>query len=172
MKSPPCQVARAFLAISLGSIILVRTTHADLSHGTVNLLGGGFDFTTETQSTEYDEYRDIAWCIVVDPPLGDLFCLWNGAGLLAVPDTTVEDISYAPPDIASYEFELAPVLGQAYVMLTGDGVYLKFAVREFEPYVGLVLEYYVQKDGTNNLRDDIIVPVRTTTWGGVKALYR
>jgi hypothetical protein len=164
---------RAACLLVLGSILVAPCgVHADLKRGTVDLFNGGFDFTTETQDPLYNPWIDIAWCIVVDPPIGDLFCLWNGAGLLAVPDSTLESITCAPPDISSYEFEVAPTLGMAYVMRTGDGVYLKFAVREFEPYVGLVIEYYVQKDGTNNLRDDVIVTVRAATWGRVKALYR
>jgi hypothetical protein len=56
-------------------------------------------------------------------------------------------------------------------MKTGDGFYLKFVVRRFQPLGGgLLIEYYVQMDGSNNLDD--FVAVRPTTWGRVKALYR
>jgi hypothetical protein len=165
-------LAALFLGTVLAVCLSPATPRADLAQGSVDLLYGGFDFSTETQDPLYNPYKDISWCIIVDPPLGDRFCLWNGAGLLAVPDTTVENITYAPPDISSYEFDVAPTLGQSYVMKTGDGIFLKFSVRQFVPYVTLVIEYYVQKDGTNNLRDDIIVPVRPATWGRIKALYR
>jgi hypothetical protein len=158
--------------IALGCLALTPgTPRADLITGTVDLAFGGFDFTTQVQNPAYTPQRDISWCVVVDPPLGDRFCLWNGAGILAV-DSTVENITYAPPDISSYGFDVAPILGQAYVLMTGDGFYVKFAVRQLEPYAHLAIEYYVQMDGTNNLNDDLIVAVQETTWGRVKSLYR
>jgi len=83
---------------------------------------------------------DIAWCFVTDPPLGDQLCMWNDAGILAVADTTVEDISYASPDDQFYTHDgVPPIEGQAYVMKTGDGFYLKFAVRLFQPLGGLLI---------------------------------
>jgi hypothetical protein len=148
------------------------TARADLARGTVDLSWGGFDFTTQTQNPLYTPDRDISWCIIVEPPLGDRFCLWNGAGILAVADSAVENITYAPPDITSYDFDAIPVNEQAYVLMTGDGFYVKFAVRQFQPYGQLTIEYFVQMDGTNNLNDDLIVAVQETTWGRVKSLYR
>lgn len=173
MAAPKALASAGVLAALIVSPALTPVTaRADLAHGTVDLSWGGFDFSTQTQHVTDIDDIDIASCIIVDPPLGYRFCLWYGAGILAVADTTVENITYAPADITAYDFDVAPVQGQAYVLKAGDGFYVKFAVRLFQPYTTLTIEYYVQMDGTNNLNDDLIVAVEETTWGRVKALYR
>jgi hypothetical protein len=162
---------------TLSAVILAATPElprADLTHGFVNLVNGGFDFSTRTQYAGGVDYIDVAWCVVLDPPLGDRLCMWNGSGILAVPDSAVEDITHAPPESTLYSPDANPVPGQAYVVRTGDGFYAKFAVREFIKTAdahSLLIEYFVQMDGTNHLDDDIIVAVQQTTWGRVKALY-
>jgi len=144
---------------------------ADLAHGFTDLAGAGFDFSEQkSYPPPAPNYPvDISFAIVVDPPLGPMLATWWGSHILAVPDTLVEDITTAPEDVGFYHLDAVPVYNRAYVFKTGDGFYVKFAFRsEFSG--DAIIEYFVQMDGTNNLRDDM-VPVRPSTWGAVKALY-
>ncbi len=100
------------------------------------------------------------------------FRLLHGATGLAVVDSTLEALTTAPP--LPYANTIpGPAIGRTYVVLTGEGRYVKFAVRTMQegPGFGEVgIEFYVQMDGTPYFGPT--VAVRPTTWGRIKALYR
>lgn len=161
---------RGARVILLGLFLLLGwTTHsrAELAHGTVDLREGGLDFS-ELQLVEFGSpAADLGLIYVVDPPLGYRFWTgWNGSFIMTA-DSTLEEITAAPEDDALYDQDAVPVVGQAYIVKASDGFYAKFALREFSRDV--LIEYYVQLDGTNVLID--AVPLQQTTWGRIKALY-
>jgi hypothetical protein len=164
------RIVISLLAASLVIIGINDRASANLVHGTVDLVGiGGFDFSDQKvyppPVTDYP--IDISFAIVVDPPLGPRLVAWHGY-ILAVPDSLVENITTAPEDASAYHLDEIPVYNRAYVFKTEDGFYAKFAVRS-ELSGNMIIEYFVQTDGTNVLVDP--TPTQATTWGRVKALY-
>ena len=168
MKHRP--VIRVLLGLSL-ILITGRPAWADLAHGFTDLAGAEFDLGTQISYpppvTDYP--GDISYGIVVEPPLGPQLLMWWGGGILAVPNTPVENITAAPTDANAYHSNEPSEPGMAFVVRTGDGFYAKLVVRAWLPN-SVVIEYWVQMDGTNDLDD--VVAVMPSTWGSVKALYR
>jgi hypothetical protein len=148
-----------------------RLAGARLAHGTVDLEGCHFVFGEQKcyPGNLVDDPVDIALIIIVEPPLGPMLSAWHDGGILAVPDSTVENITWAPSDMKAYGIGAPPVYNRAYVFKTGDGFYAKFAFRS--EYSGqAIIEYWVQIDHTNILVDP--TPTQASTWGRVKSLYR
>ena len=149
------------------------TARAALVHGDVNIAVDGFDFSEQrlVPSGGNSEEMDLMYAVVVSPPLGPMFYTGiNYSYILAVPDSTLDQVTVAPEDSSVYSMDAVPVLGRTYIVKTSDGFYAKFALREFTPDIVVRIEYYVQMDGTNNL-DTTTVPVEQVTWGQIKALY-
>ncbi len=101
---------------------------------------------------------------------------FNGSTGRAVPDTNLEDLTIAPDP--PYCCTPDPELNLTCVLLTADGLYVKYAVRSIDEkeeggeciFGAVEIEFYVQTDGTRAFGPAL--PVKSSTWGGVKALYR
>ncbi len=148
------------------------TARAALVHGDVDIAFGGFDFSEQRLLPPgVNPKTDLIYAVVVSPPLGPMFYTGiNYSYILAVPDSTLDQVTVAPEDSSVYSMDAVPVLGRTYIVKTSDGFYAKFALREFTPDIVVRIEYYVQMDGTNNL-DTTTVPVEQVTWGRIKSLY-
>lgn len=165
-------LAVLFLITSFAMIGISRPADAKLTHGSVDLIGGcQFVFSDQTcyHGNPVDDPCDLEFIVIVDPPLGFMLSAWHDGGVLAVPDSTVENITWAPTDMKAYSIGAPPVYNRAYVFKTGDGFYAKFAFRS-EITGQAIIEYWVQMDHTNVLVDP--TPTQASTWGYVKSLYR
>jgi hypothetical protein len=128
---------------------------------------GGFDFSTQTVLPHTADESDISYGEEIR---GDGWIFHAlGYGIVAV-EVNLEDLQSAPA--IPQDYTIGVTLGQTYVMRTDDNLYVKFAVREWDEggCCSLVIEYYVQMDGSPNFGP--LLPVRSSTWGQVKALYR
>jgi hypothetical protein len=160
-----------FLIVAFVLLCLVGgdPARAEIAHGFADITVEGFDFSEQVLAHAMDPATDIVIAFVVDPPLGYmLFSCNNSSLMIAVPDTTLEDLMEAPEDLGSYGCDGQVVVDRTYVIATSDGVYAKFAVRTFTES-DRIIEYYVQTDGSRNLVDPVATEV--TTWGRVKSLY-
>lgn len=139
--------------------------------------GGGvsFDFNTQNLVDHWSDDADLGVGFGCDggPYFDPSVTSLNGATGTAYPDSTLEELTMAPPPPYG-SFWMWDDLNTTYVMLTGDGLYVKFASRAFHEihciYAGVEVEYYVQTDGTPFFTPTL--PVQSTTWGQIKALYR
>lgn len=168
--------------VSLVAALLIVPATASLSeviHGTVTIrpnyvLGfpppGGwdeaFDFATQTLIPMSDPNWDLTFAEDIRGGTWNLGI--RHAGNIYV-TTAIEDVDVAPTldhrGIGIFSFD------GTYVLKTVDNLYVKFALLGWANIdYGLNVEYYVQTDGSPNFGPSL--PVRTTTWGQVKALYR
>ena len=138
----------------------VPTTLAEVLSGTAP--GGTWDFSAASVVPWHSENADIGFAV---SPGGNLLVLALGsAEIMALPNVAFEDIVSAPE--GSYDSWAWVVAGQSYVVKTREVHYAK--IRFIESGSG-AFDYAYQTDGSRNL--DQRVPVHSTTWGRVKALY-
>ena len=179
-------VRRVFLCLVLLSAVLIGTGPArcEVIHGFVELrptyiasVGLGhdeaFDFLTQTIVLASSPSSDLSYGEDEDGRTELQMRESHGHHV----DTALELLEVAP-DLPDWFYGPPVLLTGTYVVRTADNLYVKFAVREFNDGLGendkgccnLIVEYYVQMDGSPNF--DPLLPVRPTTWGKVKALYR
>lgn len=181
-------ISRPLLGVVLAVALLtpVRSTRSEVIHGIVALrateIAGwpgpgpmpwddGFDFATRTvvpytsapSDLSFHEYYrgNAAW-----------FVPHHGSGMVVVA-TPLAELDTAPVIADGYGASRPFDPAITYVMRTGEGQYVKFAARIPDGEwccMTLLVEYYVQTDGSTNFGP--LVPVRPTTWGQVKAFYR
>jgi len=157
-----------FLVVLLAtSLAITSTAHAELIHGYTNLWNGGFDFSAQATTNDFD-IGDVFLFHIFDPPLGWRLASFQSNGILGVSDS-LDGVTTAPADTTQYGDLLEVMTGITYVVRTRDGLYAKFEFLVWEPWVTAQIEYYVQMDGSRDL--DSTVPVESTSWGRVKALY-
>jgi hypothetical protein len=138
-----------------------------------NFSGQAIDFDTQTLVSYWADDGDLGVYVSEDQCIAD-YGLLNGARAKSIPGIALEALTVAPP--LPYGASVQLVLDRTHVVLTNGGVYAKFAFRTIEvgcPRVfraDAVIEYYVQTDGSPNFGPT--VPVESTTWGRLKALYR
>lgn len=133
-----------------------------------------FDFSAQAIVDHLSTNADLSYQEMQNHP-GD-WDFFDFSGIVTVPNTTLEQIQQAPVD--GYVFDNDARIGRSYVAKTTDGLYAKFRITEFNDGLGgddkgccsIVIEYYVQMDGTPTFGPAL--PVDQTTWGRVKALYR
>lgn len=129
---------------------------------------GGYDFSEST--TVHQDDSDIFMAIVVDPPLGLVVGAYRYPAEIAyLPDSTFEDLRYAPEDTTVYNFYQHAYLGKTYVVRTMEMHYAKFRFLQL-PYAVTIIEYVYQPDGSRKLFDRIAV--ESYTWGGIKKLFQ
>lgn len=135
---------------------------------------------------------DFSDSVLVPPPDGDLYWVtlsetpstaggeeaaqfaWfttNYPALIAYApsDSTYHELTTAPSDTTLYHFDAAVLSYGVYVVRTKEHHYAKVRV-EMIGGGGITIEYTYQDNGTPVLVNP--VPVRPTTWGRVKTLYR
>ena len=170
-----------FAVFLVAFVTLCSPAAAELIHGTIDLSScrPGFDFGQQSCAT---------WLCAEDfvilrthPPVpfpfslvtclcGDGFgiCFCDAPSVVAmIPDTTLEQVEWAPEDSTLYACQQWVFGNTVYVIHTVDGLYTKFVFRDF-PTNGYKIEYVVQTDGSRRLGG---VPVAHSTWGWIKALY-
>jgi hypothetical protein len=159
----------ATLSLVIVSLVLVSVSpaSAELIHGFVDLMSGGFDFSAQ-QTTHDFGLADAAVLNVFDPPLGWRIAGFQEHGVLAVPEG-LDSVTVAPADTLLYGDLLQISAGVTYVVRCRDGLYAKFEVQVWEPWVTAQIEYYVQMDGTADLDNTVVV--EDLSWGRIKALY-
>ncbi|MCH7548850.1 MAG: hypothetical protein IH969_04820 [Candidatus Krumholzibacteriota bacterium] len=169
-------ILRLFCVTLLLSAVHASPSRSELVHGFFKLgystiydvCINAFDFSTQTRVGPSSDKADLCY----EQSVNTNYQVWwplHGTTITASL-SPLEGISVAPEGPYLY-FDESLLLGRTYVLLTGDGLYAKLAVRgiNFEGF-NVTFEYYVQMDGTRNL--DTVLPVEPTTWGQVKALYR
>ena len=170
------RLALTLLAILISTPLPIQSVHAEVVHGYANLLstyiegyGGsddGFDFATQTVvSWSTSETADLSFNLNVfyeDPVIALKNCLGAAA------DVSLEELSEAPESLTPLG-GAGVHLNQTIVVKTGDNLYVKFAARSLPGY-GIEIEYYVRTDGSRSFGP--LLPVKPSTWGQVKALYR
>jgi hypothetical protein len=147
--------------------------HSEVVHGFAGMnpaydenLGGlindeAFDFSTQTVAPVND--GDLAW----EMDMRGLVRLHFRDCYGTIVQTPLEDLDLAPP----LPNRIGSGLGNGtYVIRTSDGLYAKLTINVPVGVLFLTIEYYVQTDGSPSFKP--LLPVRATTWGGVKALYR
>lgn len=122
-----------------------------------------FDFVTRTVVSWSSTSADLS---CAGNAQGDVMTLNSKNCIGTVVDTPLQQLSQAPDGLVP--FSVTAQLNRTYVVKTGDNVYAKFAVLSMD-WAGILIEYYVQTDGSPSF---VLLPVKATTWGGVKALYR
>jgi hypothetical protein len=123
-----------------------------------------FDFSTQTVASVTD--GDLAW----EMDMRGLVALHFRDCYGTIVQTPLADLDLAPP--------LPNRIGSGldrtgtYVIRTSDGLYAKLRILGYvlDGVLFLTIEYYVQTDGSPSFEP--LLPVKTTTWGSVKALYR
>ena len=188
-------MSRWFLVMHLLRIAVIGTIVADGSviraevvHGFADLFdyrGSGGDITAAIDFSTQELFRvdstnsQHADLVAVIPENGDpcncftSLMSFNGATGRQVADTTLYDLTTAPE--LPYCCFSRPELDVTYVLRTADGLYVKFAVLSFGAddlcvAGGATIEFFVQTDGSPYFGS--FVPVESSTWGRVKALYR
>ena len=86
-----------------------------------------------------------------------------------LPDSTFEDLMYAPEDSTLYDTEQPPLLGTTYVIKTGDGKYAKIVFTKVWPMNEAEMMYVYQPDGSRLLFN----PTATEefSWGRIKKIF-
>ena len=111
---------------------------------------------------------DIFIAIVVDPPLGWVVAT-NFALIVALPDSTFDDIKYAPADSSMYSSWAYASEGMSYVVITRESKYAKFLLLELN-YWTTTIKYLYQTDGSRVLYDTS--SIKEDSWGMIKAIYK
>ncbi len=128
------------------------------------ILAGSWDFS-EQCSKSYPERGDVCIVIVVDPPPEQILVLCEaGAKVCHLPDSTFNDLKYAPEDTLAYDYYSPFVENSTYVIRTGDAKYAKIRFTQLYPYP--MMEYAYQTDGSRMLFSP--VAVESVSWGTIK----
>ncbi len=128
----------------------------------------GWDFSAQ-KSLCVLEFPDIFLAFVVEPDLGLRISVTNPARVAMIPDSTFEELRFAPEDSSSYTWDLPALYDMTYVARTKEGNYAKFRFLQL-PYLEPVIEYVYQPDGSGRFFNEI--GVEGSTWGAIKALFR
>jgi hypothetical protein len=149
-------------------IVLSVPASAEIVHGFADIQSYAFDFSTQ-QVVAVDDFEADLGVILIEGQYKLSVCLiWNFSLMTAILDTPLDELDEAPADMSLYQCSLLAVVDQTYVVATSDGVYAKFALRQFDND-GHIIEYYVQTDGPRNFTEPVGIEV--TTWSRVKSLY-
>jgi hypothetical protein len=153
--------------ILLSLFVLSYTAHSEVISGVGYLTWGTWDFS---EQKSYEEtYGDIMVVYIVDPPLGLKVVAIMPPTLIAVVDSTYEELLYAPEDTTLYDW-LAPVeLGLTYVCRTYEKHYAKFRFMTIPPGI-IKIEYTYQPDGSSLLFDPD--PIDYHSWSEIKHMNR
>ena len=128
----------------------------------------GWNFTLMENVMWYDCHVFVAR--VLDPPPERLLVICNNNSFITMlPDSTFEDLMYAPEDSTLYDTNLPALLGTTYVIKTGDGKYAKIVFMKLEPIYTTEMMYVYQPDGSRRFFN----PTATEefSWGCIKQLY-
>jgi hypothetical protein len=166
-------LALALLCVGSGALFAASCSPAEANSevisGIVNLIHWGWDFSEQVSTTGPFE-GDMFIAIVVDPPLG-----WRVAAgmppalIVVIPDSTYEELQFAPADTSVYSFDAPADVGYVYVIRTVERHYAKMRLIQCD-YGAIIMEYTYQPDGSRRLFNEI--GVESTSWGKIKALYR
>ena len=149
-------------------LALTNAAHSSVISGIGSMFKGSWDFSLAI--TVEPSEGDIFVADVVDPPLGCRVAAYMPPALIAeIPDSTFEDLKYAPEDTSMYDIDAPASTGRVYVAITMEGNYSKFRFLVLT-YSEIIIEYVYQPDGSRKLFDK--VGVEKHTWGKIKALYR
>ncbi|MCI0452903.1 MAG: hypothetical protein L0Z51_11030 [Candidatus Latescibacteria bacterium] len=178
------------LWIAAVGVLAALPARAEVIHGFAravdyNGAGGsitvGVDFSTQLTfriDMSNRHLADLQASIPVGPGGGCSTWLvsFNGTTGRSVPGTTLEELEVAPE--SPYCCIPSPELNETCVLLTVDGLYVKYAVRSIDEtetggeciFGGVDIEFFVQTNGTRDFGP--VLPVESSTWGRIKALYR
>jgi hypothetical protein len=179
-------LSRQLVGFCLAVAILIpsRYVRAEVIHGTVALhptyvMGwpdpmvwhDGFYFETQTIVVYTTDASDLSWAEVTPDGEATFFPHSDGGIQLAGPaGSHLAELDTAPAIPANYFESRRLDPGSVYVMRTGAGHYVKFALHVPDEGADTTIEYYVQMDGSQSFGPALAV--QPTTWGGVEALYR
>jgi hypothetical protein len=149
----------AFLLISC-------KVHSDIISGTGELTWGEWDFSECAPVNCY--CGDINVLEVFELGLTVFAGHWPGL-IVILPDSSFEDLKYAPEDTSIYDYHAPVDPNVTYVVRTLERHYAKFRFTNLG-YPPWLIEYVYQPDGSRKLFDEIAT--ERQTWGGIKALYR
>jgi hypothetical protein len=149
-------------------IVLSVPASAEIIHGFADIQAQAFDFSAQ-QVVDYDGYEaDLGVIYVQGRDELSVCLLWNSSLVRTVLSTPLDELAEAPADLSTYDCTVLAELDITCVVATWDGVYAKFALRQFDND-GHIIEYYVQTDGTRNFTEPVGIEV--TTWSRIKSLY-
>ena len=157
-----------YFLFSFFIVLLLATNPAtsDVISGTA-FMPDGWNFTLMENVMWYDAHVFVA--LVVGPPPERLLVLCNNYSYIAMlPDSTFEDLLYAPEDSTLYDTNQPALQGTTYVIKTGDGKYAKIVFTKVWPMHETEMMYVYQPDGSRKLFDD--VGTETKSWGFIKLL--
>lgn len=159
----------AIIICVLCALLCSRQASSGVESDTV-VLFGLWDFS-EKCSKAYHEGGDVGIVTVVDPPPDRIIVACDTGALVAhLPDSTFEDLKYAPDDTTLYNFYQPYFVNSTYVVKTGDGKYAKIQFQQVIP--APIMEYVYQPDGTRKLFDPDSVGVQITSWGTIKCFVK
>jgi hypothetical protein len=163
--------ALRFEAVALVGMVLLFVPfkgYSDVISGTGILTWGEWDFSESAPVNCY--CGDIMVADVFDPPIGLIVEVPYRPGLIVcLPESSFQDLKYAPEDTLAYDFEAPAYPNVTYVVRTLEGHYAKFRFTTLT-LQSAVIEYVYQPDGSRRLFDEIAT--QRQTWGIIKALYR
>ena len=165
------------LPIILLSIILLSISlYSQIFYGNKVYDASGWDFSDTTSIDYLDPRADIVLSFVSmstvgELPLGFFVTALHGAKLAILPDSTFEDLKYAPPDSSSlYTYDdIWFMINRTYVVNTTEGHYAKFRFHHSENQP-ITIEYVYQPDGSRRLYDPI--GTEGQSWGAIKKLFQ
>ena len=155
----------------IGTVFLLISfkVHSDVISGTGVLTWGEWDFS-ESEACDYIFCGDITVIDVFDPPIGLVVSVPYVPGLIiCLPDSSFQDLEYAPEDTLAYGFEVPAYPNVTYVVRTLEGHYAKFRFT-VPTFQSIIIEYVYQPDGPRDLFDRI--GTKGQSWGAIKALYK
>ena len=94
----------------------------------------------------------------------------EGAWITAVPDTSFNDLLFAPEDLSQYDTMMPADFGITYVIHTTEEHYVKFHFLHIFDFSDPVIEYVYQTDGTRKLFD--YISTEGSSWGTIKGMYK
>ncbi|MBN2070934.1 MAG: hypothetical protein JW814_05705 [Candidatus Krumholzibacteriota bacterium] len=142
--------------------------HAEIVAGTAELTYGYWDFYL-MQSLPFPEAGQL-FVTFIGPDM--VIAAYRDAQVAAVPDSSFEELMYAPSDYELYYSYQLAVNGRTYVYRlihpdTGDITYAKV---RFSDFAIPVMDYAYQLDGSLKLYDE--VPTENNSWGKIKILFK
>jgi hypothetical protein len=167
-------ISRFYYSIIILMLCLVCYTNnvrSEIISGTVVLdKYWGWDFSAQSDScNELCCSLDIMISIIVDPPLGlSVGASCPPAMITMVPDSTFEELKFAPEDTTQYTWILPAEIGTCYVVRTMELHYAKFKFIQL-PYDTPIFEYVYQPDGSRILYDTS--STSPSSWGAIKCLF-
>jgi hypothetical protein len=161
-KRPWRKSALALCGFAL--LLTLSNAHSGVISGTGRLTWGEWDFS---------ECKPVN-CYCGDIIILDVFELglvvmtnYSPALVVILPDSSFEDLKYAPEDSTLYDYYAPYYPGRPYVVRTLERHYAKFRFMNFT--VPWDIEYVYQPDGSRKLFDEIATEKQT--WGAIKSLF-